>query len=241
MKDNSTLLSENYHIEPENQIFYECYAIDKKLEEKAYNIYRYKLEAADVKLRFATLAYDEIKKITNQLEIGEFIYFDDFNRLKMSFYLESFLVYSRAALDLSISSYYTYFQGTTNLDSLNDFIKKIKRANEWLPMFSKPLWTELVNEYDSENYSWVKALVGATSGVSLRDKVVHKGSILIDTIINESDKGCFILHLNSKEISYLIPWLINTSAQVNLYLSTIKNDIIMTDGCTYEKLAKLSK
>lgn len=238
MKDNEILLSENYHIQPENQYFFECYSIDKKLSEKSFNIYKYKLEAADTKLRFATFAYEEIRKITDELEVGEFIYFDDYNRLRMSFYLEAFLVFARAGLDLAISSYFTYFHDTTNLDSLNDFIKKIKKEHDWLPIFSKHNWMELVSDYDSENFNWVKALVGASSGVSLRDKVVHKGSILIDTIINESDKGCFVIHLNSKEIGYLVPWLINTFGQISQYLITIKNDILMTDSGVYEKLTR---
>lgn len=237
MKDNEILLSENYHIQPENQYFFDCYSIKKELTDRSFNIYKYKLEAADTKLRFATFAYEEIKKITDELEVGEFIYFDDYNRLRMSFYLEAFLVFARAGLDLSISSYYTYFHDTTNLDSLNDFIKKIKKEHDWLPLFSKDKWLELVGDYDSENLTWIKALVGASSGVSLRDKVVHKGSILIDTIINESDKGCFVIHLNSKEISYLVPWLINTFGQISQYLITIKNDILMADSGIYERLA----
>lgn len=238
MKDNEILLSENYHIQPENQYFFECYSIDKKLSEKSFGIYKYKLEAADTKLRFATFAYEEIRKITDELEVGEFIYFDDCNRLRISFYLEVFLVFARAGFDLAISSYFTYFHDTTNLDSLNDFIKKIKKESDWLPLFSKNTWIELINDYDSEDFTWVKALVGASSGVSLRDKVVHKGLILIDTIINESDKGCFVIHLNSKEVVYLVPWLISTFGQINQYLITIKNDILMTNRGVYESLKK---
>ena len=91
MKENEILLSENFHIQPENQFFFECNSIKKELSEKSFNIYKYKFEAADAKLRFATFAYEEIRRIADELEVGEFIYFDDYNRLRMSFYLEAFL------------------------------------------------------------------------------------------------------------------------------------------------------
>lgn len=230
------LLYENYDIQPENQFFFECFSIKKALSPRSFKIFKYKLEAADSKLRFATFACEEIKKIAKELGIGEFIHFDDYNRLRISFYLESFLVFARASLDLSISAYYTYFHDHTKLTSLNDFIEKIKKEDDWLPLLSKHHWYELIKDYDDESFNWVKALVGASSGVSLRDQVVHKGSNLIDTIINESHKGRFITHLNSKEISYLISWLMNTSEQLNQYLIAIKNDILTTDSGFYEKI-----
>jgi hypothetical protein len=203
--------------------------VKKILLDRSKSMYKYKLEAADLKLRFAAYAYEEIMKIVDDLEFGEFIYFDDRSRLKMSFHLESFLVFSRACLDLAVSSYYTYFRNTTNLDSINDFIGKIKVDASWIPPVSKLFWENLIKEYDDVNFNWVNFFIGSSAGVSLRDKSVHKGTIYIDTIINEGDKGCFILNLNSKEIGYLVPWLIHSFGQIQLCLIHMRNDIIFVE------------
>jgi len=235
MNDKTTILNENYYINPENQFFYDCSSINKKLTDQNLNIYKYKLLSADFKLRFTVLAYENLVKYIEGLEVGEFIYFSDQDRLSMSFYLESFLIFARTTFDLAISSYYIYFQNKSNLDSLNDFIKKIKNDSSWLPQISSNLWNKLISDYDAKDFNWINTLVGASSGVSLRDKAVHKGLLQIDTYINDCDKGCFILHLNAKEVGYLYPWILNVKSSLFQYLFAIRNDIKLNEYLTVLK------
>jgi len=220
---------ENHFIQIENHYYYDCYSINKRLDKKASGLYYYRLESADTKLRYADFAFEQINKLALELERGEFIFFNDTDRLKMSYFLESFLIFSRATLDLSISAYYTYLNNIPNLDSLNKFIRKIKQDNSWLPKTNLDSWRKLISDYDDKAFNWLNTIVGSSNGVSLRDKAVHKGNLFIDTIIDDNDKGVFILHLNSEEIGYLMPIVFEVKLKVQEYMNIIKTDIILEE------------
>jgi hypothetical protein len=207
VKDPLELVSELSYCDPTTHIFHECRLIHKPYELKILGAYGQRLDACNMKLRFAAESYIELKRLLDELEFGEFIYFDDASRLKATFYLENLLIFLRASLDLTMSAYYIYFTGETKLDSFNDFLKKLKNGIDWLPNTSKEYWKGVYKDYTSENFTWIQALVGREKGMSLRDLVVHKSLIELDTLIDEKDKGRFYIKLTRDSIGCAKPWI----------------------------------
>jgi hypothetical protein len=227
MKTVQELVCDLSYSDPGTHIFGECRRIKRAYEPKILGIYGQRLDACNVKIRFAAKSYLEVQDIVGELEHGEFIYFDDASRLNMTFYVESFLIYSRAALDLAVSAYYTYFTGDTNLDSFHGFVKKIPGEVDWLPDNSKRLWSAVHKDYNSEGcYTWIHALVGTEKGLSLRDLVVHKSNVVIDTYIDENDKGRFYIGFTRDSMGHIVPWLDHIFNWTRKILLTIKRDIV---------------
>lgn len=200
MKDPLLLVSEFSYRDENTHIFRECRIIKKPYEMKILGLYGQRLDSCNLKFRFAAKSYLKCLSVLHDLEQGEFIYFDDKSRLKMSFYLESLLIFLRASLDLAISSYYIYFTGKTNLDSLNDFLKSVEKFVTWIPNESKEYWRNLNAQYLSPENEWVLALAGTDKGMSLRDIAVHKSNIEMETGIDENDKGHLYIKVKCSEV-----------------------------------------
>jgi hypothetical protein len=225
MKDPETLISELSYCDATTNIFSECIIVNKPFDKKILGVYAQRLEACNIKLRFAANSLIKLRNILKQLEYGEFIYFDDKDRLNATFYLESLLVFLRASLDLTISAYCIYFTSKTNMNSFNDFLKKIKSGLDWLPNSNKEYWETVYNDYISEDFTWIQSLVGRDKGMSLRDLVVHKSIVELDTIIDDKDKGRFYVKLSSDSYTYAIPWIELLYFSVIRTVEIIKNDI----------------
>jgi hypothetical protein len=200
--------------------------IGKPYERKVLGIYGQRLDGCNMKFRFAAKSYLEVMQILDELEHGEFIYFDDESRLGAIYYVESLVIFLRASLDLAISAYYIYFTGKTDLDSLNDFLKKLEKFLNWIPESSREYWQELNNNYSSESYEWIHALAGRDKGMSLRDIVVHKGLIEIDTAIDERDRGRFYIKLDKYNYVHAKSVIADLYQKVADVLNRIKEDIV---------------
>jgi len=177
LKTPEILATELYICDPATHVFYDCRTINKQYEKRLLGIYEQRLDACNVKIRFAAKSLLAARKIVKELEHGEFIYFDDENRLRLSYYVENFLIFSRASIDLAISAYYLYLSGSKNLDSFNDFLKKLSKGIGVLPVKSKEFWSTVCKAFEADYFTWVHALVGKEKGLSLRDLVVHKGTV----------------------------------------------------------------
>jgi hypothetical protein len=227
MKTPHEMVSELWYSDPSAHIFNECRRVKKEYEPRILGIYGQRLDACDIKIRFAAKSYLAVQEIVETLEHGEFVYFDDESRLEMSFYVESLLIFLRASLDLAVSAYFTYFTGSTKLDSFHDFVKKIRNGIDWLPENSESLWLAVYEDYGSEeNFTWVHVLVGREKGLSLRDLVVHKSNVLIDTCIDEDDRGRFYIGLTKDGMGHVLPWLEHVFGWTQKIIVTIKNDIV---------------
>ena len=149
MKSPKEILSELFFCDSSSHYFAECLQVTKPLEAKVLGIYSQRLDACDMKIRFVAKSYLEVEKIIRELQHGEFIYFDDESRLSINFYTESFFIFLRATLDLSISAYHAYFNEKTSMDSFNDFIKQVGKIQEkedqstWIPAKSLSFWSNL--------------------------------------------------------------------------------------------------
>ncbi len=238
MKLPEELTSELYFSDPKSHWFAECLLVKKPLERKVLGVYKQRLDASDSKIRFAAIAYLNIQKIVAELEHGEFIYFDDENRLKMHFNTESLIIFLRASLDLATSAYYTYFSQNTNIDSINDFLKKIGKGRknkaeiEWLPSDSQDFWFDVYGDYSTEEYfTWIHLLVGRDKGMSLRDLIIHKQNVEVDTYIDDDDKGHFYIGLTKDSMGHVNPWLEHIFQSVQRLLDRIRDDIINAEKC----------
>lgn len=226
MKEPSVLISEMSYCDPTTHIFYECRMIGKPYEKRILGIYGQRLDSCNMKFRFAAKSYLGIMQILDELEHGEFIYFDDESRLGAIFYVESLMIFIRASLDLAISAYYIYFTGKTDLDSLNDFLKKLEKFLNWIPQDSREYWEALNNNYASESYEWIHTLAGRDKGMSLRDIAVHKSLIEIDTAIDERDRGRFYIKLDKYNYTHAKSVIDDIYQRVADMLRRIKEDIV---------------
>jgi hypothetical protein len=227
MKTPHELASELWYSDPSTHIFNECRTIKKEYEPRILGIYGQRLDACNIKIRFAAKSYLAVQEIVGALEHGEFIYFDDENRLEMSFYVESLLVFLRASLDLAVSAYFAYFTGNTKLDSFHDFVKKVGNGIDWLPENSEPLWLAAYEDYASkEHFTWAHVLVGREKGLSLRDMVVHKSNVLIDTYIDENDRGRFYIGLTRESMGGIMSWLEHVFDWTHKIIVMIEQDIV---------------
>ena len=132
------MLDDMWFSDSTTHIFYEVLDQKRLTDPRAVGIYRQRLDASNLKLRFAAQALREVTAVVHELEHGEFIYFDDENRLKAHFGLEAFVVFLRAALDTAVSGYALYFSGKTGIDSVNDVLKKWPAA--WVPERNLVAW-----------------------------------------------------------------------------------------------------
>ncbi|NJN99285.1 MAG: hypothetical protein HC875_36920 [Anaerolineales bacterium] len=189
-------------------------------------LYGQRLDSCNIKFRFAAKSYLEVISVLNELEHGEFIYFDDESRLKVSFYIESLMIFLRACLDMAVSAYYIYFSGKTDLDSFNDFLKKLANFSVWLPNESKEYWDILNIQYSSDEFAWIHALAGSDKGMSLRDIAVHKSLIEIDTGIDDKDRGYFELKLSKGNYGHAQTWINSIYQNVEALLDMLKRDIV---------------
>lgn len=226
MKKPSVLVSELSYCDPATHIFHECRMIKKPYNIKILGLYGQRLDSCNMKFRFSAKSYLEVISLLAELEHGEFIYFDDESRLKVSFYVESLMIFLRASLDMAISAYYIYFKGITDLDSLNDFLKKVESFLVWIPSESKEYWTILNAQYSSDGYEWVHTLAGRDKGMSLRDIAVHKSIIEVDTGIDGSDRGYFYIKLSRGRYRPAKTWITLVYQKVEYLLDLIKRDII---------------
>ena len=236
MKSPEEILSGLFFCDPSSHYFAECLQVTKPLEAKVLGVYSQRLDACDMKIRFAAKSFLENEKIIQQLQHGEFIYFDDESRLSMNFYTESFVVFLRAALDLSISAYHAYFNEKTSIDSFNDFIKQVIKIQEkedqstWIPANSLSFWSNLFQDYAlEEGYMWLNALVGKSKGMSLRDLVIHKQNVYIDTWIDDNDRGRFVIGLTKDSMGYVMPWLEHIFESSQKVIGKVKEDILASE------------
>lgn len=231
MKSPKELVSELYFSDPNTHWFAECLQVKKPLDIKVLGVYKQRLDACDMKMRFSAKAFLAIQSVIKKLEHGEFIYFDDAGRLEVNFNVESMIIFLRAALDLAVSAYSAYFSSKTNIDSFNDFIKRIGKGQiekpEWLPVQSQAFWLGVYEDYESEEYyTWVCLLVGRDKGMSLRDLVIHKQNVTVDTYIDEDDKGRFYIGLSKDSMGHILPWLEHIFDSVQRTIERVKNDIL---------------
>lgn len=226
MKKPSLLISELSYCDPTTHMFHECRMIKKPYPIKILGLYGQRLDSCNMKFRFAAKSYLKVISVLDELEHGEFIYFDDESRLKVSFYVESLMIFLRASLDMAISAYYIYFKGKTNLDSLNDFLKKLDSFLVWIPEESKEYWSTLYTQYSSDGYEWVHTLAGRDKGMSLRDIAVHKSVIEIDTAIDDNDRGYFDIKLSRGRYRHAKTWITLVYQEVEKLLDLIRQDII---------------
>ena len=236
MKSPEELVSELSFSDPGTHWFAECRQVQKPLDNKVLGVYGQRLDACDSKIRFAAKAYLAIRKTVFELEHGEFIYFDDASKLDMSFHTESLLIFLRASLDLAISAYCAYFSTKTNIDSFNDFIKKVGKGQQaqaeavWLPTHSREFWSGVYEDHASEEfYTWIHALVGKDKGMSLRDLVIHKQSVIVDTYIDDNDRGRFFIGLTKDSMGQIMPWLEHIFNWVQTVMDRVKSDIVTAE------------
>ena len=226
MKTPEALVAELYICDPVTHIFHDCRTINKQYDKRLLGIYEQRLDACNVKIRFAAKSLLAARKIVKDLEHGEFIYFDDENRLELSYYVESFLIFSRASIDLAISAYHLYFLGSSNLDSFNDFLKKLSKGIGTLPVKSKKFWNTVYEAFEADHFTWVHALVGKEEGLSLRDLVVHKGMVEVDTYIDDNDRGRFYIVLNRQNDDHVLPCLNEIFDWVQKIVDRIRRDVL---------------
>jgi hypothetical protein len=238
MKSPEEILSELFFCDPSSHYFAECLQVTKPLEAKVLGVYSQRLDACDMKIRFAAKSFLENEKIIRELQHGEFIYFDDQSRLSMNFYTESFVIFLRAALDLSISAYDAYFneKTSTSIDSFNNFIKQVSKIQEkedqstWIPANSLSFWSNLFQDYAlEEGYMWLHALVGKSKGRSLRDLVIHRQNVYIDTWIDDNDRGRFVIGLTKDSMGYVMPWLEHIFESSQKVIGKVKEDILASE------------
>jgi hypothetical protein len=236
MKSPEEILSELFFCDPSSHYFAECLQVTKPLEAKVLGVYSQRLDACDMKIRFAAKSFLENEKIIRELQHGEFIYFDDQSRLSMNFYTESFVIFLRAALDLSISAYHAYFNEETNMDSFNKFIKQVSKIEEkedqstWIPANSLSFWSNLFQDFAlEEDYMWLHALVGRGKGRSLRDIVIHRQNVCINTCIDDNDHGRFVIGLTKDSMGYVMPWLEHIFESSQKVIGKVKEDILASE------------
>jgi hypothetical protein len=130
--------------------------------------------------------------------------------LKVHFGLEAFVVFLRAALDTAVGGYALYFSAKTDIDSINDVLKKWPPG--WVPERSRVAWQGIKAAYDSETFTWIHSLTGRDKGMSLRDLAVHKGIVSIDTMIDEAHRGRFFYHSLTRNSTRKETWQGNGGA-----------------------------
>lgn len=84
MKTSEALVTELYICDPVTHIFYDCRTINKQYDKRLLGIYGQRLDTCNVKIRFAAKSLLAVRKIVKDLKQGEFIYFDEENRLELS-------------------------------------------------------------------------------------------------------------------------------------------------------------
>jgi len=62
------------------------------------------------------------------------------------------------------------------------------------------VWQSVPADYASPDFNWLSALVGTTCGQSLRDIAVHRSVLNIDAMIDDRDRGVFVLEFNTRHI-----------------------------------------
>lgn len=216
--------------DPTTHIFYEVLDQKRRTDPRAVGVYRQRLDASNLKLRFAVQALREVTAVVRELEHGEFIYFDDANRLKAHFGLEAFVVFLRTALDTAVGGYAPYFSGKTDIDSINDVLKKWPPA--WIPERNLIAWEGIKAAYDSETFTWIHSLVGRDKGMSLRDLAVHKGIVSIDTVIDYADRGRFVITLDKETVAPAGPWLEAAFHHVHQFIFALRDQIRDADAAT---------
>ena len=220
---SQAMLDDMWFSDPTTHIFHNVLDQERQTDPRVVGVYRERLDASNLKLRFAAQALRDVLAVVQELEHGEFIYFDDANRLKAHFGLSAFLVFLRAALDTALGGYGAYFAGRKDIDSINEVLKKWPPA--WIPGANQPAWGEMVAAYNSETFTWIQSLVGRDKGMSLRDLVVHKGIVSIDTVIDDTDRGCFVIEVNKEEMVPARPWLESTFDRVWRFILTLRDQI----------------
>jgi len=226
MYDKTTtekLISEDFDIQPENRLFSSCDTLLQLNDKRIQGRYTQRINGCDLKLRFAAYAYEQIKRYSLEIEHGEFIYLDDKTRLMLSYHFESLVIFLRAALDMGISAYSIYFSGNTSLDSFSEFIKKVKSKQPWIT--SREYWEEMITRFENPTTHWTNWLIGKDSGVSVRDKSVHRGVIPINTYINDNYKGFITVDYDRHEMTYLLPICSELFYETHAVLQKIKCEI----------------
>ena len=88
-----------------------------------------------------------------------------------------------------------------------------------------------MEDYLSEDfYTWIHTIVGREKGLSLRDMVVHKSTVDIDTYIDENDKGKFYIGLSRDSFGHIIPWFENIFSHCGDIIDKIINDINLIEN-----------
>jgi len=217
------MLDDLWFSDPTTHIFHEINDPRGLQDRRVLGVYRQRLDAANLKVRFAAQALEDVEGIIRQLEHGEFIYFDDASRLKASFNLEAFVVFLRAAIDTTLCAYAAYFTGKTTFDSVNDVLSKWPVT--WIPPERLGPWEELRAAYDSKSFTWIHALAGREQGMSWRDLAVHKTTLAIDTIIDEKDRGKFVIALDKETFGPAGPWLKNIFDEALRFVLVLMNQV----------------
>ena len=229
MRSPEELTSEYSYCDPTTHLFYGCQTIQRHTDDRLLGVYRQRIDACNMKLRYAAQAYLELLQIINELEYGEFIYFDDHSRLKAGFHFEALIIFLRASLDLAVSAFCIYFSGTTGIDSTNDFLKRLSKHRAWIPAAIQPLWDELDAARQSEAFHWIHALLGRDSGMSLRDIAVHRSMLEIDTFIDDRDRGRFYIVLSKSDDGDARFWLKEFYTRVADVIDEVGTAIVLAE------------
>lgn len=222
------LVDQLWFSDPSTHLFHQVRTVRKQLDRRTLGIYGSRLDAANQKIRYAAEALVRVLRIVSELTHGEFIYFDDRSRLAAHEALESFLIFLRASMDLITAAWWAYHTDTTNLDSFHDLLKRLRAGVQWAPVQldgTPTYWGELIAMFDSADFSWLSALVGQSKGQSLRDIAVHRSVLELDTIVNDQDKGVFVLALGKDSVGQADAWLASIYEQAMGFIVRVRQNI----------------
>jgi len=236
MKKAEELVSEMWFCDPSTHLFTEIRIVRKSLQPKTLGIYGSRLDSANLKLRYAAEHHLRLLSILKGLEIGEFIYFADEDRLAAHASLEADLVFLRASIDLVASAWWAYHTDTTNVDSINVVLKKIEKGIPWIEELtdaSQIYWNSLAKMHRSDQFNWLSALVGSYRGQSLRDMALHRTALEIDPIIDDRDRGLFSLTLDAESKGPAIDWLNTIFSEAGELIQRMHDDILIAEEKFY--------
>jgi hypothetical protein len=206
------LVSELWFSDPSTNLFAAILSPRKSLAPRTLGIYADRLASANQKIRYAADALMRLRRMIGDLSHGEFIYFDDRSRLEAQAALESFLIFTRATLDLVTAAWWAYKTDTTKLDSFHEFLKTVQREGlSWAPLRIDGAITlvgQLIGDFASDSFTWLSAVVGQAKGQSLRDLAVHRSALQLDAGQDERERGRIVLALDKSTECDADAWMV---------------------------------
>jgi hypothetical protein len=234
MRSPEEIVGELWFSDSSTHLFGNIRTVRKLLQPKTLGVYGSRLDAANQKFRYASEQLLRVQQMVGSLQHGEFIYFNDADRLTAHSALEAHLIFLRASIDLVVAAWWAYYSDTTNLDSFNDLLKKL--SNNAVPWFdalseeSRQYWDSLKSVYAAKEFNWLGALIGRDRGQSLRDLAVHRSVLQLSTKIDENDRGVFALVLDSTSEGPALPWLNSIFGSTQQLLDRMCSDIAVAEA-----------